>query len=51
VGYGRSWRAEAALALPAVSLQVGTRYLPCFQELRQVLSERIKATRGEGSDD
>ena len=34
-----------------VSQQVGTRYLPCFQELRQVLSERIKATRGEGSDD
>jgi hypothetical protein len=33
-----------------VCQQVGSRYLPCFQELRQVLSERIKATKGEGSD-
>jgi nucleotidyltransferase substrate binding protein (TIGR01987 family) len=32
-----------------VSQQVGTRYLPCFQELRLVLSERVQATAaGEG---
>ena len=32
-----------------VSEQVGTRYLPCFQELRLVLSERVQATAaGEG---
>jgi nucleotidyltransferase substrate binding protein (TIGR01987 family) len=33
-----------------VSQQIATRYLPCFQELRQVLAQRIKATGGEGSD-
>jgi hypothetical protein len=32
-----------------VSEPVGTRYLPCFQELRLVLSERVQATAaGEG---
>jgi hypothetical protein len=32
-----------------VSEQVATRYLPCFQELRLVLSERVQATAaGEG---
>jgi len=32
-----------------VSEQVGTRYLPCFRELRLVLSERVQATAaGEG---
>lgn len=32
-----------------VSKQVGTRYLPCFRELRLVLSERVQATAaGEG---
>jgi nucleotidyltransferase substrate binding protein (TIGR01987 family) len=32
-----------------VSQQVGTRYLPCFRELRLVLSERVQATAaGEG---
>jgi hypothetical protein len=32
-----------------VSEPVGTRYLPCFRELRLVLSERVQATAaGEG---
>ena len=33
-----------------VSEQVGSRYLPCFQELRLVLNERVKATAREEGD-
>ena len=33
-----------------VSQQVEARYLPCFRELRQVLSERVQATTAEKGD-
>jgi len=33
-----------------VSQQVETRYLPCFQELRQVLARRLEAAAGDGGD-
>ena len=33
-----------------VSQQVEGRYLPCFRELRQVLSERVQATAAEEGD-
>ncbi len=33
-----------------VSQQVEARYLPCFRELRQVLSERVQATAAEEGD-
>jgi len=31
-----------------VSQQVGERYLPCFQELRQVLAQRLEASAADG---
>ncbi|MBM5818264.1 MAG: nucleotidyltransferase [Cyanobacteria bacterium K_Offshore_surface_m2_239] len=31
-----------------VSRQVGERYLPCFQELRQVLAQRLEASAADG---
>lgn len=33
-----------------VSQQVEARYLPCFRELRQVLSQRVQATAAEEGD-
>ncbi len=37
-------------AAEQVSQQVEARYLPCFRELRQVLSERVQATAAEEGD-
>lgn len=33
-----------------VSQQIATRHLPCFQELRQVLAQRIDLSVRKGSD-
>ena len=30
-----------------MSQQVGARYLPCFRELRQVLTQRLQAAAGK----